>query len=210
MQDRVKLAVTMAKRDLIDSIWKSVMIEGLPTTFPDTEMICSNLKAEATPEEVLFIINMKNAWKFILDTLGEPVTLPYLRQINSICGNNLIYGCGAVRTNDVTIKGCKYKPEIPMPYDIEDELKSLLTFDNKQILAIIMFMYLARRQIFIDGNKRVAQLIANKILIENGIGHLYFEQDKIKDFTNHLCDYYETANHRTMLLYMLDNCIFRI
>jgi len=34
---------------------------------------------------------------------------------------------------------------------------------------MLYFCYAARTQIFIDGNKRVTQLIANKVLIENDI-----------------------------------------
>lgn len=34
-----------------------------------------------------------------------------------------------------------------------------------------------RRQIFIDGNKRVAMLFANKIMIENGWGIIMIAQE---------------------------------
>ena len=35
-------AVEMAKRMLVDSIWKSANLEGLGTTFPKTEAILAN------------------------------------------------------------------------------------------------------------------------------------------------------------------------
>lgn len=33
------ISVSLAKRQLVDSIWKSAGIEGLGTTFPNTERI---------------------------------------------------------------------------------------------------------------------------------------------------------------------------
>ena len=39
-------AIDMAKRLLIDSIWKSANLEGLGTTFPKTEAILANAPTE--------------------------------------------------------------------------------------------------------------------------------------------------------------------
>lgn len=54
-------AFAMAKRLVIDSIWKSANLEGLGTTYSKTEAIIRNAPTKTTAEEVLFILNMKRA-----------------------------------------------------------------------------------------------------------------------------------------------------
>ena len=39
-------SISLGKRQLVDSIWKSAGIEGLGTTFPNTEKILNNLPVE--------------------------------------------------------------------------------------------------------------------------------------------------------------------
>ena len=51
-------ALAMAKRLLMDSIWKSANLEGLGTTYSKTEAIIRNAPTITTANEVLFVINM--------------------------------------------------------------------------------------------------------------------------------------------------------
>ncbi len=50
MQDT---AIEMAKRLLVDSIWKSANLEGLGTTFPKTEAILANAPTQTKSEHSL-------------------------------------------------------------------------------------------------------------------------------------------------------------
>ena len=50
---------------LADSIWKSANIEGLGTSYPNTECILNGIPTSTTWEESTFIINMNRAWKFV-------------------------------------------------------------------------------------------------------------------------------------------------
>ena len=63
----INYSISLGKRQLVDSIWKSAGIEGLGTTFPNTEKILDNLPVETSRDEVLFIVNMKRAWEFLFD-----------------------------------------------------------------------------------------------------------------------------------------------
>lgn len=75
-------AIEMAKRLLVDSIWKSANLEGLGTTFPKTEAILANVPTTTNTEEVLFVINMKRAWQFLLENLDYGNNLMLLREYN--------------------------------------------------------------------------------------------------------------------------------
>lgn len=203
-------AIEMAKRLVVDSIWKSANLEGLGTTFPQTEMILNNLPVETSREEVLFVVNMKRAWQFLLDNLEYRNCLMLLREFNKVVGDNLIYGAGEIRTLEVSIGGASWKPEIPDQADIYNKINAIEGIENPELKALKYFCFVARTQMFIDGNKRVAQLIANKVLIENGVGIFQVPIDAIESFTLLLISYYETGDDTDIIRFMQDYCVNRV
>lgn len=192
-------ALEMAKRLLVDSIWKSANLEGLGTMFSNTEAILNNIPVSTSYSEVNFIINMRNAWQFIFDSIDYPVDIMYLRELNRIAGDRLFSGNGVIRSTPVSIGGTDWTPDIPDVNDVIYNIKSLVGIDDAIDSALKCFCYVARTQMFIDGNKRVAQLIANKILI-NGISK----------FTELLVDYYETNDDGKILKFMRNFCIQKV
>ena len=60
---------------------------------------------------------------------------------------------------------------------------------------------------FIDGNKRVAQLIANKTFIENGVGILQIPVDKVALFEKNLVNFYETGNNHNLKEFLASDCV---
>ena len=59
--ENVQRAITLAKRMLVNSIWKAANVEGLGTTLPNTEAILENLSVNTKRDEVLFVLNMRDA-----------------------------------------------------------------------------------------------------------------------------------------------------
>lgn len=68
-------------------------------------------------------------------------------------------------------------------------------------------LWLMRRQMFIDGNKRVAMLFANKIMIDNGCGIITIANELQEDFFTKLIKYYETNDMKELKLWIYNNCI---
>ena len=60
---------------------------------------------------------------------------------------------------------------------------------------------------FIDGNKRVAMLFANKILIDNGCGIITIAQDLQTTFFEKLIKFYEPGDNTDLKGWIYDNCI---
>ncbi len=54
-----------------------------------------------------------------------------------------------------------------------------------------LMLYLMRKQIFLDGNKRTAMLIANHIMIRNGRGVVTIPLRKQEEFKSKLINFYE-------------------
>lgn len=57
----VENCLFMTKRMLTDSIWKSANIEGLGTTYPNTECILHGIPVNTAWEESTFIVNMNRS-----------------------------------------------------------------------------------------------------------------------------------------------------
>lgn len=203
-------AIAMGKRLLIDSIWKSANLEGLGTTFPKTEAILANAPTQTTKEEMLFILNMKRAWQFLFDNLAYPNNIALLREFNKIVGELLFYNAGDIRTISVQIGGTSWEPEIPNTAVIIDTLQVISNIEDIELRALKFFCFVARTQMFIDGNKRVAQLITNKILIENDIGIFQIPIEKLEEFKMHLIAFYESGNDDMIISFMKEYCIKRV
>ncbi len=203
-------AIEMAKRLLVDSIWKSANLEGLGTTFPKTEAILANATTTTKTEEVLFIINMKRAWQFLLDNLDYNNNLMLLREFNKIVGELLFDYAGEIRTIPVQIGGTSWEPEMPHTSTIIEALERIDQIEDMELKALKYFCYVARTQMFIDGNKRVAQLIANKVLIQNNIGIFQIPIDKLEEFKTLLLEFYENGNDKEIIDFMQLWCMKRI
>ncbi len=203
-------AIEMAKRLLVDSIWKSANLEGLGTTFPKTEAIIANAPTTTKTEEVLFVINMKRAWQFLLDNLDYNNCLALLREYNKIAGELLFNYAGEIRTIPMQIGGTSWEPEMPYAGIIIDVLGEIEKYKDIELRALKYFCYVARTQIFIDGNKRVAQLIANKVLIENNIGIFQIPIEKLEEFKMLLIQFYESGKDEEIIGFMKEFCIRRI
>ena len=74
--------------------------------------------------------------------------------------------------------------------------------------ALKMFGYLCRSQLFSDGNKRTAQLIANKMLIADGCGILAIPREQIINFETLLLDFYETNKPDKFFSFLTKEAIY--
>ncbi|MCI8282298.1 MAG: Fic family protein [Lachnospiraceae bacterium] len=200
-------AIEMAKRLLVDSIWKSANLEGLGTTFQKTEAILANAPTTTKTEEVLFVINMKRAWQFLLDNLAYDNCVMLLREFDKIVGELLFHHAGEIRTIPVQIGGTSWEPEMPHTGIIMEAIREIEQMQDVELKALKYFCYIARTQMFIDGNKRVAQLMANKVLIQNDIGIFQIPIEKLEEFKGMLIEFYETGNDVKMIGFMKKYCI---
>lgn len=211
MQDLYKLTeeqnIFIAKRNIVDYIWKSANLEGIAVTYPDTKVIFDGYSVQGYKiEEITAINNLKKAWQFLLDNIDLKLDLAYICKINKIVGEGIFYNPGIIRSTPVSIGGTTWQPAIPFESQIKEELTRISGESNTE-KAINMMLYLMRKQIFLDGNKRMAMLIANKIMIENGCGVISIPIDRQQEFYKLLIKYYETNNKEEIKKYLYDYCI---
>ena len=60
---------------------------------------------------------------------------------------------------------------------------------------------------FLDGNKRVANIVANKELIRTGQGIISIPFEKIAKYLGYLINYYETNDNTKLKNWLYDNAI---
>ncbi|MDR1821477.1 MAG: Fic family protein [Oscillospiraceae bacterium] len=213
MEDRFNMTVEqnifLAKRNVVDYIWKSANLEGIAVTFPETNAIFEGAACPGiSVEDTIKINNLKRAWAFLLDTLDRPLDFEYLCRLNMIIGGDgSIYGAGRPRTYDVRITGTKWQPQIPIEYDIRNEMADIFLSGSPAKQAVRLMLWCMRRQIFVDGNKRTAALAANKVMIANGCGIISIPNELIKQFGELLIAYYETGALPQLETFIFENCI---
>ena len=119
MKDKFSLTkeqnIFVAKRNIVDYIYKSARLEGIHVTFPETQSIFDGIGVNGVKvEDIIKINNQKRAWQFMLDTLDRLTDFDYLCRLNTIIGSEgSIYGAGKIRAYDVKISGTNWQPQIP-------------------------------------------------------------------------------------------------
>jgi len=201
--------IFLAKRNIVDYIYKSARLEGLGVTYPDTETIFNGMSAPGVSvTDIITINNLKRAWQFLLETLEPPLDYAYVCKLNQIVGgDNLIYRAGYIRMLPVSIGGTSWKPEMPIEDDIKARLKEMQTIESPTERAIDIMLFCMRGQFFLDGNKRTAMLAANKEMITHGQGVISIPVERIPQFTPLLVLFYETGKACEIKEFIYDNCI---
>ena len=199
----VEQNVFVAKRNIVDYIWKSANLEGIGVTYPETQAIYDGgIVNGLTIDNIIAINNLKYAWQFILENDGIDYDFKALCQIHKLTCDKLVLdnNLGKLRTTPVNIGGTSWKPQFPIESQIKEELNELLNQETKTKteIAIEVMLWIMRRQMFIDGNKRVAMLFANKIMIDNGCGIITIAQENQPIFFEKLIKYYETNDNKDL------------
>lgn len=203
-----ELNMTLAKRNLVDYIWKSANMEGVMVTYPETDAIFNGMNvAGYKVEEIVLINNLKHAWKFVLDYIDYPTDFAFICKVNQLIGANLYYNAGHLRNIPVNIGGTNWKPPMPDVAQIKTDLEKTLTIKNITEKALTTMCFIMRQQMFIDGNKRTATLVANHMLIAHGHGTISIDQAHIQEFSLLTKNYYESGNIEELKLFLYEKCL---
>ena len=212
LSDEVKLNVDLARRNLVDSIYKQAMLEGVATTYSDTETIVNGGRVNnMTSSDILKVVNLKRAWEFIMGegVLSMPTNFAILCQINGIVQEGFSYFAGKLRSVPVSIGGSTYIPPLPYEAQVRQDLASLLDKEESYEVAIELLLYVMKKQLFIDGNKRTAVIFANHYLISRGLGLIVIPAELVSEYKKLLIAYYEN-NDDTIKEFLKAKCLTKL
>lgn len=207
---KVSLNIDFARKNMKTIIYDQAILEGVSTTFPDTELILENGKVNnMTSEDVLKIINLKHAWEFILDkdVILSPTSY-YVGQYTAKLINEGFYQDGGrIRVVPVRIGGTEYIPPIPSEEVVRATINNIINDSIEDIdKAIEIALYIMKTQVFIDGNKRTAIILANHYLVSKGKGILVVPYNKVSEFKKLLVAYYEGNCETEIKKFLKEEC----
>lgn len=200
----------LAKKKWDENVYCGMKMENRAVTFPQTKTILNGVNVPNVQlDDIQAILNMRDVWKYLLNTINEPITLEYLCKLNEYISRNEALEWGKLRTGTVGISGTDYMPPIPDSNQVIQELNKILTNTDTTATekALEAFVWGARGQFFWDGNKRTSMTLANKILISAGAGILTITDKHMEQFNVLLLDYYNTGNSKKLKIFLYENAI---
>lgn len=207
---RVILNIDFARANMKSNIYDQAVLEGVATTFPQTEdIIDGGIVNDMTVADVQKILNLKHAWEFILDksVISFPSGFDILSHIAKLVNDGFFIDGGAVRGVPVKIGGTSYIPPLPVETVIKENLSAILNTEDKAIITgIKLCLFCMKAQIFNDGNKRAAVIFANHFLISNGAGMLIIPENKVPEFKQLLVAFYEGKDEQKIIDFMIREC----
>ena len=207
---RVQLNLDFARAHMKSNIYDQAILEGVATSFPQTEDIIENgIVSGMTASDVQKILNLKHGWEFILDrdVICYPTDYSILCHIAKLVNEGFFQDGGRIRGVPVKIGGSSYIPPLPVETVIKENLEEILNRDlPADEKAITLCLYCMKTQIFTDGNKRASVIFANHYLISHGGGMLIIPEKEVPDFKKLLVAFYEGRDN-SLYLFMKEKCI---
>ncbi len=199
----------IAKKKWDENIYCGMKMENRAVTFPQTQTILNGVNVpNVALDDIQAILNMRDAWKYLISSIDEPITLDYICKLNEYIARNEALEWGKLRYGTVGISGTDYQPPIPETQQITEELNNILNKDISETeKALDLFAWGTRGQFFWDGNKRTSMALANKMLISNGCGILTITDKHMERFNTLLLDFYNTNNADELKQFLYDNTI---
>lgn len=210
LSSKVIANIAFARANMKINIYDQAVLEGVATSFPQTEEIIDNGKVSGmTAADVQKILNLKHAWEFILDkdVIASRSDYYMLSYIAKLVNEGFFAEGGRIRGVPVTIGGSSYIPPLPNEADVKDTIQKIIEENDDAItIAIKLCLYCMKTQIFLDGNKRAAVIFANHYLISHGGGFIVIPEKEVPEFKQLLVKYYEGEEASVISGFMKERC----
>ena len=202
--------IAFARANMKMNIYDQAVLEGVATSFPQTEEIIDNGKIfGVTATDVQKILNLKHAWEFILDrdVIASRSDYYMLSHIARVVNEGFFAEGGRIRGVPVTIGGSSYVPPLPNELDVKEKIREIIEESDEVInTAIKLCLYCMKTQIFLDGNKRASVIFANHYLISHGGGFLVIPEKEVPEFKRLFVKYYEGEDITVIADFMKKYC----
>ena len=199
----------LAKKKWDENVYCGMRMESRNITFPQTKTILQGVNVPNVQlDDIQAVLNMRDAWRFMLSSMSEPVTYEYWCKLNEYIARNEALEWGKLRVGSVGISGTEYIPPVPTEDQTRTELEAILTADTTATAkALEAFVWGTRGQFFWDGNKRTSMTLANKILIAAGAGFLTIADRHMEQFNELLVNYYNSGDSEALKDFLYENAI---
>ena len=210
LSPRVMLNLDFARANMKANIYDQAVLEGVATTYPQTETIIENgIVSGMTATDVQKSLTLKHAWEFILDkdVLSYPTDYYILCHIAKLVNEGFYTDGGRIRGVPVAIGGTSYVPPLPIETSVKENIDAILSDGTDPVdTAIRLCLYCMKTQIFNDGNKRASVIFANHYMISKGQGLIVIPESHVPEFKRLLVAYYEDRDNSEIVEFMRTKC----
>ena len=195
----------------LDLVRRTMVFEGMVFTTNQAKEILSNrLVPNFDYQLVCGVRNVNRAWSWVCSPKEYGVIV--LEELHSIVSEDVIRvpwleGVFRGETMPVRISSSSYVPPLTTRMEAFNEFDKKLTFvlnelkgyqpiEKKVRICLEFFIFLMKRQYFIDANKRTAYLLVNSLLRDFGTGKILLLPDlkNYETFNALLKKYYEGSH----------------
>ena len=210
LSEQVLRNIDFARANLKANIYDQAVLEGVATSFPQTEDIIENGRVSGvSANDVQKILNLKHAWEFVMDrdVIATKTDYYILCHIAQLVNEGFYNEGGRIRGVPVTIGGTSYVPPMPMELDVKEHIAGIIADGGEPVeVAVRLCLYCMKTQVFNDGNKRAAVIFANHYLIGQAAGLLVIPEKDVPEFKRLLVAYYEDKDSGEMVAFMKEKC----
>lgn len=199
----------LAKKHWDENVYCGMKMENRAVTFPQTKTILEGVNVPNVHlDDIQAILNMRDAWRYLMQSFEEPLTLEYICKLNEYIARNEALEWGKLRSGRVSISGTDYLPPVPNEETAKAQLADILQEDTTATeKALNLFLWGTRGQLFWDGNKRTSLAAANKLLLQAGAGMLTIQEKNMEQFNALLVGYYDTGDGETLKAFLYDHAL---
>lgn len=183
-----------AKANLTKLVFTSSRFEGVTTTMPQTQTIIDGMGVDGVSiDDINTIVQLKRGWQFAIN-YSKPVSLELEKDLNKIVARDTAAYPGYLRNGSGgvdTYRG-EFKPPMVSEGQEKEYLDELLNNSNLSTTdkALTLMYHNMRQQMFYDGNKRTATIMANKVMIDGGAGLINVPIDTWPTWQKKIADFY--------------------
>ena len=200
----------LAKKKWDENVYCGMKMENRAVTFPQTQTILNGVNVPNVHlDDIQAILNMRDAWRYLLSTVNEPLTFEYWCKLNGYIARNEALEWGKLRTGSVGISGTEYEPPVPEQEQTICEFNKIVSDTDSTATekALEAFVWGVRGQFFWDGNKRTSLTLANKLLVSAGAGIMTIADKNMEQFNTLLLEYYNSRDSETLKMFLYENAI---
>jgi Fic family protein len=184
----------------IDLCWKSSQIEGNTYSLPETESLLKEKKTAAgkTEEETIILLNHKDAIDFIVKDAAyfKNINIAKIKELNNILIKELTAETN-IRHRRLGTAGTNYRP-FDNEFQVNEAMQQVCDLINqrdnvfeKALFALVLLSYI---QAFTDGNKCVAHLMCNALMLAHKHCPVSFRTVNSVDYKKAMFLFYEQNN----------------
>ncbi len=201
----------LAKKKWDENVYCGMKMENRAVTFPQTQTILNGVNVPNVQlDDIQAILNMRDAWRYLLSTVNDPLTFEYWCKLNGYIARNEALEWGKLRTGSVGISGTDYEPPVPEQEQTICEFNKIVSDTDSTATekALEAFVWGVRGQFFWDGNKRTSLTLANKLLVSAGAGIMTITDKYMEQFNTLLLEYYNSGDSETLKMFLYENAIY--